>query len=153
MPSETETLEALHAAYNAGDPVAASSLYAETGAHVDIAAGRPKVGRAAIESGFRDFLAAFPDAHWDVDVLASNSNHAFGRYVLTGSLQRDMWSFEARGQRLELAGVHVIECQDGQIARCEDYWDVGTFSRQMSIIPQDIPQDRAQPRRDDTRDR
>ena len=130
--NHTEVLQALYEAYNAGDAAAAASLYAEDGTHVDIAAGKPKSGRAAIAKGLEGFFAAFPDARWTADVLAAADGHAFGRYVLTGSLHQDMWSFEARGQRLELAGVHVIECKDGQIVKSEDYWDAGTFQRQMN---------------------
>ncbi|GAA5122238.1 hypothetical protein GCM10023339_40350 [Alloalcanivorax gelatiniphagus] len=132
MPSESDLLEALHAAYNAGDADKAASLYADDGVHLDVAAGKPKTGRAAITSGLKHFFAAFPDAHWSADVSATGDGCVFARYVLTGTLQQDMWSLQAQGQQLNLPGIQVLECVDGHIVRSEDYWDAGMFQRQMS---------------------
>jgi steroid delta-isomerase-like uncharacterized protein len=129
----SDLLQDLYAAYNAHDATAAALLYANNGQHVDVAIGKPKTGGGTIAEGLEAFLAAFPDAHWAVESTADNEDgRAFGRYVLTGTLQQDMSSFTARGQRLELAGVHVLEYLEGRITKSEDYWDAATFSRQMN---------------------
>ena len=52
-------------------------------------------------------------------------------YLLTGTLQGRLGPFEPAGQRLELRGVHVLKAKAGAIDLCEDYWDAGTFGRQM----------------------
>lgn len=133
MTTESDLLQNLYAAYNLHDATAASLLYATDGQHVDVAAGNPKIGGKTIAEGLEAFFAAFPDAHWTVESTADTGDgRAFGRYMLTGTLQQDMWSFTARGQKLELAGVHVLEYLEGRITKSEDYWDAATFSRQMN---------------------
>jgi steroid delta-isomerase-like uncharacterized protein len=134
MHTEFEILEALFRAYDAHDLEQVASLYAANATHVDIAAGRPKQGRDRIVEGLASFVSGFPDAHWTASASATGGGRAFGQYVVTGTLQRDLWSFNAFGQQLELAGVLVLHCRNGLITRSEDYWDAGTFRRQMTHI-------------------
>jgi steroid delta-isomerase-like uncharacterized protein len=130
--TEPEILEALFQAYDAHDLTRVAALYAADATHVDIAAGRPKQGRDCIVEGLGSFLSGFPDARWTPSGPATADGRAFGPYVVTGSLQQDLWSFSGLGQRLELRGVLVLHCADGLIQRSEDYWDAGTFRRQMT---------------------
>jgi steroid delta-isomerase-like uncharacterized protein len=130
--TEPEILEALFQAYDAHDLSRVASLYAADATHVDIAAGRPKEGREHIVDGLASFLSGFPDASWTPTGTATEDGRAFGQYVVTGSLQQDLWSFSGLGQRLELCGVLVLHCTDGLVQRSEDYWDAGTFRRQMT---------------------
>lgn len=132
MPTEAEILEALFLAYDAHDQERVRTLYAADATHLDIAAGRPKQGRDQIVEGLASFFSGFPDAHWSASASATGGGRAFGQYVLTGTLQQDLWSFNASGQHLELGGVLVLHCTDGLIRRSEDYWDAGTFRRQMT---------------------
>jgi steroid delta-isomerase-like uncharacterized protein len=122
---------ALYAAYDARDPEAAAALYAEDGCHREIASGSERTGRDAIRDGFAGFLAAFPDARWGRRSVIVGDGEAAVTYVLTGTLHGHLGPFEPSGQRLELRGVHVIRAPDGLIKRCEDYWDAGSFGRQM----------------------
>lgn len=132
MHTESEILEALFQAYDAHDLDQVASLYTADATHLDIAAGRPKVGRDCIVDGLASFLSGFPDAHWTVPASAGEGGRAFGQYIVTGSLQQDLWSFTAMGQQLQLGGVLVLHCTDGLIHRSEDYWDAGSFRRQMT---------------------
>ena len=116
-----------------GVPAPVASLYAADATHLDIAAGRPKQGRDRIALGLASFFSGFPDARWVASASATGGGRAFGQYVMTGTLQRDLWSFNAFGQQLELRGVLVLHCVNGLIRRSEDYWDAGTFRRQMTV--------------------
>jgi steroid delta-isomerase-like uncharacterized protein len=119
-------------AYNRHDAVAAGALYAEGAQHVEMASGRSRQGPAAIAAGLGYLLRAFPDAAWEVrDVIASGDRTAV-RYTLTGSLQADFGPHPARGQRLRLPGVLVVERDGDRIGHVEDYWDAASFSRQMT---------------------
>jgi len=133
MLTEFEILEALFQAYDAHDLEQVASLYAADATHIDIAAGRPKQGRDRIVEGLASFFSGFPDARWVASASATGGGRAFGQYVMTGTLQRDLWSFNAFGQQLELRGVLVLHCVNGLIRRSEDYWDAGTFRRQMTV--------------------
>jgi steroid delta-isomerase-like uncharacterized protein len=130
--TECEILEALFRAYDAHDLERVASLYAADAVHLDIAAGRPKQGRDRIVDGLASFFSGFPDSRWVVSASATGRGRAFGQYVVTGSLHQDLWSFTASGQHLELGGVLVLHCTNGLIQRSEDYWDAGTFRRQMT---------------------
>jgi steroid delta-isomerase-like uncharacterized protein len=132
MLTEFEILETLFRAYDAHDLDQVASLYAADATHLDIAAGRPKQGRDRIVDGLASFFSGLPDARWTVSASATGGGRAFGQYILTGTLQRDLWSFTAFGQQLELGGVLVLHCINGLITRSEDYWDAGTFRRQMT---------------------
>ena len=132
MAQDGWVLAPLYEAYNRHDADAASALYFPEGTHEDVAIGRPTRGREAIAEGLRRFFAAFPDARWTATDQLEENGRAFSRYVLTGTLQQDMGPFRASGQRLELPCVHVLETSSGRIERSQDFWDGGTFQRQMN---------------------
>lgn len=133
MTTHARVLEALYGAYNRHDAEAAAALYDADGMHEDVAFGRPVRGHEAIAEGLRRFFAAFPDARWEPSAQLEEHGRAFSRYLLTATLQQDMGPFHAVGQRLELDGVHVLETAAGFITRSQDFWDGGTFHRQMTI--------------------
>lgn len=122
---------ALYAAYDARDPEAAAAAYAAGGQHREIATGSERTGFDAIRDGFAGFLSAFPDARWERRAVIIGDGEAAVTYTLTGTLQGHLGPFEPNGQRLELRGVHVIHAPGGRIELCEDYWDTGSFERQM----------------------
>jgi steroid delta-isomerase-like uncharacterized protein len=123
------------AAYAARDAHAAAILYARDGSHREVATGHERVGRHDIEEGFARFMRCFPDAIWTTKHLIVEGNTAAVSYVLTGTLSAHMGPFEPNGQRLELEGVHLLEVADGWIRATVDYWDTGTFARQMRSEP------------------
>jgi steroid delta-isomerase-like uncharacterized protein len=118
-------------AYNRGDVDAAVACYAEDGRHVEVAQGRVAEGREHIAAGLRHFGEAFPDAHWAVERTIVGEGEAAVTYLLTGTLQARLGPFEPNGQKLEVRGVHVFAFDAGAIRQTEDYWDSGTFGRQM----------------------
>ena len=125
----------LYDAYNRHEPDAVARLYAPDATHEDIAQGRPKIGAGAIADGLRTFLGWFPDAHWEPRSQIAGAD-ADGQvavpYILSATLQSAMGPVAARGQRISLRGIHVLHMADGLIQRSEDYWDAGTFQRQLN---------------------
>jgi steroid delta-isomerase-like uncharacterized protein len=124
-------LDALYQAYNDHDSEAVAALYCDDGEHEDVAHGRPRRGAQTIAEGLRQFLTAIPDARWETSDRIVEGDRAVARYVLSGTLQRDMGPFRASGQRIVLRGVQVLELRAGRIARSEDFWDGATFQRQL----------------------
>jgi steroid delta-isomerase-like uncharacterized protein len=134
MNAPTDTIVTqFYEAYNRGDVDGAVALYAPGGKHVEVAQGREANGRDEIASGLRGFLASFPDARWNVQRTIVEGQFSAVTYLLTGTLQEQLGPFEAAGQTLELRGVHVFEINEGAVALTEDYWDSGTFGRQMRV--------------------
>ena len=123
--------KALYEAYNRHVPGEAAALYAPDGRHEEVAQGQARQGREAIAEGLRRFFEAFPDARWEEKEVIDGGDAVALTYVLTGTLRADLGPVRARGQRLELQGVHVLRVSDGLLERTEDYWDMATFRRQM----------------------
>jgi len=130
--TSTRIAELLYDAYNRGDAAAAAALYSESGRHREVAQDRERAGRQAVEDGLAHFLASIPDAHWHAERRIADANAVAIAYRLTGTLQRQMGPFEPKGQQLDLRGVHVLEVENGEIVRCDDYWDAATFGKQLA---------------------
>lgn len=125
----------LYDAYNRHDPSAVGRLYVADATHEDIAQGYTRTGAAAIAEGLGKFFGWFPDAHWEPGCQITDANGQIAvTYVLSASLQSAMGPLVARGQKIRLRGVHVLHVKDELIQRTEDYWDAGTFQRQIQSI-------------------
>lgn len=124
-------VSAFYEAYAARNPDAAAALYAADGSHEEVATGQVKNGRDDIAAGLAHFFAAFPDATWETAGPYWGTDGVAVPYTLRGTLRSRFGTFEPREQHLELRGVHVLELAGGTIARTYDYWDAGTFGKQM----------------------
>lgn len=131
-PRPAAVVLALYEAYNAHEADCAAALYAPAGTHVEVASGRSACGRAEIAFGLHGLLGAFPDAHWELELTIAQDEVVAAPYRLTGTLQTRLGPIQARGQRLDLRGIHVIHLEGGEITSSEDYWDAATFRSQMS---------------------
>lgn len=125
----------LYEAYNRQDADAAGRLYAADATHEDIAQGRPKNGATVIAEGLGKFFGWFPDAHWEPECqigAGDGDGPVSVPYLLSATLQSAMGPIAAQGQKITLRGIHVLHLKDGLIQRSEDYWDAGTFQRQLN---------------------
>jgi len=130
--SPERVLNDLIGRYNLHDATGAAALYAPEGTHVDVATGKPKSGDA-IQGGLEWFLSVFPDARWVMTSCCGSGTVATCEYVLHATLQKDLGSIAASGQRLSLPGVFAITVQAGLIVASRDYWDYGTFKKQLGM--------------------
>jgi steroid delta-isomerase-like uncharacterized protein len=135
----TSAAEALLGAYNEHDLAAVAACYRDDATHVDVASGRPKVGPDAIAGGLGYLLTAFPDAAWHAEAAVEQGDVTAVRYRLTGTLQSAFGGFEPHGQALDLPGVLWLELSAGAIAHSVDFWDSGSFTRQMRTNHSAIP--------------
>lgn len=116
----------LYAAYNRHDPAAVANLYHPEASHHEVAQGKTVEGSEAIAEGLRRFFAWLPDVRWQPRSQIVDPNGAVAiTYLLT-----------ARGQQVRLHVVHVLHLEGDRIRRSEDYWDAGTFQRQINDIQQ-----------------
>lgn len=111
----------LYAAYNRHDPAAVADLYHPQATHVEVAQGRTVQGAQAIAAGLQRFFGRLPDARWQTRSLVVDPGGAVAiTYLLT-----------AHGTRVRLYGAHVLRLEADRIRHSEDYWDAGTFQRQI----------------------
>lgn len=123
----------LYDAYNSHDVGAVERLYAADATHEDIASGQVKKGAGAIAEGLGKFFGWFPDAHWEPCSQIDDANGWVAiTYRLSATLQKPMGPIPARNQKISLRGIHVLRFEGGLIRHSEDYWDGGTFTRQLN---------------------
>jgi steroid delta-isomerase-like uncharacterized protein len=123
---------ALYQAYNEQDAEQAGALYRHDAVHREVAREREVRGREDVVHGLAGFFTLFPDARWEpVSEIAGDTSVAIA-YRLTGTLQASMGPIAARGQQLDLRGVHLVHTDGTWITATEDYWDGITFQQQMS---------------------
>jgi steroid delta-isomerase-like uncharacterized protein len=126
-----ELAERLYAAYNRHDAQAAAGLYAAGGRHEEIAQGRVAEGRDEIRDGLERLFTSFPDVRWEPVRTIADGDTTAVEYVMSGTLQAKLGPFQPAGQRLTLRGIHVVIADGHEIAATLDYWDSGTFFKQM----------------------
>lgn len=126
-----ELIENFYSAYNSHDSAAAASLYRPDGRHREVAQDRVIEGPAALQDTLEHFFKCFPDANWTPVTVVAESDRAAVAYVLTGTLQAPLGPFEPNRQQLRLDGVHLFQTSQSGISETADYWDSGTFARQM----------------------
>jgi hypothetical protein len=72
-----------------------------------------------------------PDAAWIERERVHADRATAILYTLTGHISRDAGPLEARGRRVTLNGLHVLEHRDGLITGTRDLWDMADFLRQI----------------------
>lgn len=125
------TIEAFYSGYNGHDAVAAAGLYAPYGRHREVAQDRVVEGVGALRDTLEHFFTCFPDANWKPVTIVVEDDRAAVAYVLTGTLHAQLGPFEPHDQRLRLDGLHLFQTSPSGIVSTADYWDSGTFARQM----------------------
>ena len=130
-PTIRVLIDDFYAAYNGHDSAAAASLYGPDGKHLEVAQDRVVEGSAALQETLEHFFKCFPDANWTPHTLVAESDRAAVAYVLTGTLEAPLGPFEPNGLQLCIKGVHLFHTSPLEILETADYWDSGTFARQM----------------------
>ena len=75
----------------------------------------------------RDFLetlfAAFPDLNSTQEDLIGEGNKAVLRWTIRATHTGTLWGMPPTGKKIEIAGMDILEIQDGKIAK--DYGGIG----------------------------
>ena len=112
-----DTLQAFADAWNRHDVEAIMSFMSndcvfEASAGPDVA-GTRYVGREAVEAGYREVFASFPDAHWGDARHLVHGDRGVSEWTFTGT-RRD-------GSRVEVNGCDLFTLRDGKIAIKNSY--------------------------------
>jgi steroid delta-isomerase-like uncharacterized protein len=118
--------------YNSHDVAAVGALYAEDGAHEDIAGGKRREGRQSVESGLAGFFSMLPDVAFAIENTVFSREAAVVFYRMTGHIGRDFGTMPTKGKPIALAGVHVFALEAGRIKATTDFWNEADFKRQLA---------------------
>ena len=79
--------------------------------------------------------SAFPDAKFEIEVLAEDGDTVVCIGTMSGTHEGDLMGTPPTHKHFSLRGMSAFELRDGKIRRCSDYWDFVTFARQLGLPP------------------
>ena len=99
----------------------------------------PAPGAAPTLAAFRQkvagFKASFPDLKEDLhDIIASGDTVAT-RWVVTGSLQREIMGIPASGQAIRVEGMNFYRLENGRVTDIWAQFDGVALMQQLGAIP------------------
>ncbi|HYK96446.1 MAG TPA: ester cyclase [Candidatus Dormibacteraeota bacterium] len=86
-------------------------------------------GQAAIAAGFR---TAFPDAHWQVDIMIAEGEFVAARWTATGTFAGPWGAVQPTGKRAEFSGVNLFRFRDTKVAEIWNHRDDLGLMQQVS---------------------
>lgn len=122
MTTETDTVQGLFDAFEAKDAEKIMSFFAEDAIYHNMP-GPPAKGAQAIRAVINMFVQPAESIEWEVLNVAQT-----GTTVLTERIDR----FVMGGKKLELPVMGTFEVNDGKITAWRDYFDMATWTKQMS---------------------
>jgi ketosteroid isomerase-like protein len=111
-----EALRAVCDAWEAGDPDAASGLFASDGVYEDPLYPEPLHGPDAIRAGMVDGMGAIEDCRVTLDPVIEQG----GRVLAIGFFASKL---RDGGDRFDFPFAILVELRDGKIARLAEYFD------------------------------
>jgi steroid delta-isomerase-like uncharacterized protein len=88
-------------------------------------------GREGFRQQWRQWIAAFPDLHFEVVDLVAEGDKVLTRWTLTGTHSAEFQGIPATGRRVEVQGMSLDRIEDGMVAEGFDGWDNLGFRRQL----------------------
>ena len=100
-----EINDATYAAWNAHDPGAVASVFAEHAIVCEAGRGEVARGREAIRARAAALIAAFPDFHLErIELVIDGDRHA-DRWVMTGTHAGDFFGIPPSGRHVRIEGA------------------------------------------------
>ncbi|WP_254506678.1 ester cyclase [Anatilimnocola floriformis] len=120
-------------AFNRCDAEAAAALYHEDAVNLQVAAGEPTVGRAAMLAGFAYFFRAFPDNYTSPVNLFEDGEWAILEWRGGGTWQGEFAGQPGSGRSFEIQGCGFFHVIDGLIKFQRGYWDKVSWFGQLGL--------------------
>ena len=117
------TVRAFYEALNARDYARAAGPIAETCDWTSMPTENVHRGPAAVVAGLREFTAAFPDWHVEVENVISDGRCIVIEWHTTGTFDKPFRGRQPNGRKFSRRGCAVAEVERGQIVRYRDYYD------------------------------
>jgi steroid delta-isomerase-like uncharacterized protein len=111
---------------NTHEPEALAQLYEDNASNLQVAVGKPLVGRKAILDDFRLFFASIPDSFTNVENLFEAGQWAILEWSGGGT-------FRPTGKTFTLRGCGFFRVPDGKIVFQRGYWDKFTWFSQIGL--------------------
>jgi predicted ester cyclase len=95
------------------------------------------MGREGFKRQWRNWQAAFPDLHFEIEEMVAEGDTVVARWTLTGTHQGSFLGIAPTGRRIRIAGMSLDHLQDGMLVSGFDGWDNLGLRQQLGAIPED----------------
>ena len=126
------------------DPDAVGNAYATDAVAYDPMYPEPLRGRDAIRKEAAGFIRAFPDLRFEiVTVIEKDERTGADEVHFTGTFTGPMESptgaqIPPTNKRIDVKGASFVRLNErGEITEERRYYDVGTFLRQLGLVPEE----------------
>jgi steroid delta-isomerase-like uncharacterized protein len=91
-------------------------------------------GREGFRRQWRQWIAAFPDLHFEVVDLIAEGDKVLTRWVLTGTHQGEYLGAPPTGRQIRVEGMSLDRIENGMVAEGFDGWDNYGFRKQLGLV-------------------
>ena len=99
----------------------------------------PAPGEEPSLAGFKEkvagFKASFPDLKEDLQDIIGNGDTVATRWVVTGSMQRELMGIPASGQPIRVEGMNFYRLKGGRVTDIWTQFDGVALLQQLGAIP------------------
>lgn len=93
-------------------------------------------GREAFRRQWREWMAAFPDLHFEIIDLLAEGEKVVTRWILTGThTGADFLGAPASGKAFRVEGMSLDRIANGMVQEGCDGWDALGMRRQLGLLP------------------
>jgi steroid delta-isomerase-like uncharacterized protein len=137
MDMRARTLEVndlTYAAWNAHDPEAVASVFAEDAITRDAGSAEASLGRDAVRERAANLLAAFPDLRLERQELVIDGDRHADRWVLTGTHDGELMGIPPTGRPVRVEGATFTRMNDeGLVAEDHHLVDLARLLDQLGV--------------------
>jgi predicted ester cyclase len=83
---------------------------------------------------WRQWIAAFPDLHFEMVDLVAEGDKVLTRWVLTGTHSGEFLGAPPTGRMVRVEGMSLDRVEDGMVVEGFDGWDNYGFRKQLGLI-------------------
>ncbi len=109
--------------WNKGNTDFVFQVFADSYVRHDLRPGNPPTGAAGQKQVADDFRAAFPDVHYETDLLIAEDDYVVARWTMQGT-NTGQWGKELpTGKAVKMSGVNIFRFQDGKVVEIWNHRD------------------------------
>jgi steroid delta-isomerase-like uncharacterized protein len=109
------------------------SIFTDDCVYEDVTLGVVNHGKAELAPFARGFFTAFPDLYVEIRSRFNSGDRAAVEWSMSGTHEGDLMGTPPTQNFFLLRGASAFELQGDKIRRCSDYWDIGTFTKQLGL--------------------
>ena len=121
----------LYAAWSLHEPHRIDAIFTDDAIYSDIAGGKNQQGKQEIKQLLRAAFDWAPDFRVTMLSLTIGKDAAATEWLIEGIQAGPIGDLPASGNSFRLRGASILAFRDGKIFKVTDYYDMGTFLRQL----------------------